>query len=72
MVVRKKDGNTSTKIPVRPILGFRDNKKIREISNKVIPLVITTIISNFGVSILLINCGTSYDIMYSYLYKKMG
>lgn len=72
VAIRKKERNTSTKNPKRPILSFWNNEKVRGIPNEIFPLVITTKIANFEVFRVLINDGNSCGIMYSNIFKKMG
>lgn len=74
MAVNKKEGNTSTKTPEKPIFEFQNIEKVGagETPNKIFLLVITTMISNFDVSIILIYGGNSHDIMYSNIFEKMG
>lgn len=42
MAINKNEGGTSIGVPGRSILGFWDNEKVREIPNKIFPLVNTT------------------------------
>lgn len=72
MKVSKKEGNTSTKILERTILRFRDREKVERIPNEIFPLVIMDVISNFDVSKILIDGGSSYESMYSNRFKNMG
>lgn len=46
-------------------------KKIEGIPNDIFSLTISVKISNFNVSRVLIDGGFSYDIIYSYIFKKM-
>lgn len=72
MVVHRKDSSTSSKIPDRPMLGFRNSEKVEGIPNKISPLVITVTVRQFYIHQILTECSSSYDIMYSKLFKKMG
>lgn len=70
MIISKKEESTSIKMSDRSILKFNDNEKIVEISNEVFSLVKTTIIANFDVSQILIDGGSSCDILYCSLFEK--
>lgn len=72
MNVSKKEGNNSTKCQKRKILIFRDNEKTRGIPTEIFSLVITATIANFDASRVHIDGGISCDIMYSYIFEKMG
>lgn len=72
MDVSKKEGITSFTNPKRLILGFRDSDKVTGISNEIFLLVIITNIANFDVSRVLIEGGSSCDIMYVDLFEKIG
>lgn len=47
------------------MLDLWDNEKIRVIPNEIFPMVITVIIGHFDVSRILIDGGSSCNIMYS-------
>lgn len=49
-VIHKKNGSTSVKIFVWPMLGFRGSEKVGGIPNEIFPLVITITIEKFDVS----------------------
>lgn len=72
MFIHKKDEGTSTKISDRLMLVFWDSEKIGGIPNDIFPLVITSIVGHFDMSLILIDGGSSSDIMYSELFEKMG
>lgn len=72
MAVNNKEWNTSTNSPESQILEFRNIEKVKGIPNKIFTLVIMVIRSNFDVSMILIEDKSSYNIMYSYLFEKMG
>lgn len=72
MVVHRKEGCTSPKVPDYPMLGFWDSEKIRGIPDKIFPLIIIAIVGQFNVSHILINSGNSYVIMYSDFFEKIG
>lgn len=72
MVVYHKEGNTSTKIPDRPMLGFWDLENFGGIPNESFPIVIIATIGKFDISQILTDGGSSYDIMYSELFEKMN
>lgn len=57
MTVYKIKGSSLSKISDRPMLGFRDSKKVGGISNEFIPLVITTTIGKFSVSRIILERG---------------
>lgn len=72
MSIYKNKGRSSSKIYDRPMLGFRNSEMVRGISNDLFPLVIMTIIGQFGVSQILIDRRSSRDTLYSPLFEKMG
>lgn len=69
LIAHNKDGGMSTKTPDRPMLGFTDYEKVEEIPNEIFQLMITTMIRHFDVFQILIDGGSSCDIMYK---KLMG
>lgn len=71
VVIYKNEGGSSLKASGRPVLGFRDSEKVRGILSKLLPLVITIIIGQFDVFQILIDDGSSCDIIYSSLFEKM-
>lgn len=60
------------KVLDRPMLRFCDLEEIGGVPNKIFPLVIVATVGKFGVSRILIDGESFYDIMYSKLFKKMG
>ena len=54
------------------MLGFYDSKNIGGVPNKLFPLVVATTIGKFDVSRILIDGGSSCNILYSSLFEKMG
>lgn len=54
------------------ILGFRDCKKVHDVSNVMLLLVITATIENYLGSRILINDGSSCNIMYPDIFRKLG
>lgn len=72
LVVHKKDGSTSTKNFDMIMLRYWEYEKIGGTLNKIFPLVITSTIRHFDVSRILIDGGSSGNIMYSKLFDKMG
>lgn len=68
----KKEGITLIRNPERMVLEFWDSEKVRGIPNELFHSVVTTIIFIVDVSMILIDGGSSYDIMYSHLFVKMG
>lgn len=65
VVMIKEEWTTSTKSSKRCVLGFYDSEKVEGVSNKIFPMVITSVISKFSVSRILIDGGSYYYIMYS-------
>lgn len=53
------------------MLGLRDSEKVEGFTNKVFSLVIISIVRKFDVYLILFDEGSSCDIMYSELFKKM-
>lgn len=72
MVVTKGEGETSIKNLEKPILWFLDCEKVEGISTDIFPLVITTAMSNYDVSWILLEGGNSCDIMFTELFEKLG
>lgn len=62
----------SNKSHERPIIGFKNNEKIRGISYEIFPFVITMTMTNFNVSRILIDEESSCDIMYAVFFTKLG
>lgn len=56
----------------RSITRFRDNEKVGNIPNEIFSLVIMETMDNFDVSRILIDEGSSCDIIYVELFKKLG
>lgn len=71
MIVYRMEGSTSTKIHDRLILELRDLEKVWGIPNKNFPLVIIARVGKFDISRILVDDGSSYNIMYSELFEKM-
>lgn len=53
------------------ILGFRDHEKVDGVPNAKLPLVITATIMNHSVSGILIDDGSSSDIMYLGIFRRL-
>lgn len=72
MGINKKGKSISIKSPKRPKLGFWDSEKVEGILNDMFPLMITITISHFDAFQILIDDGSSCDIIYSELFEKIG
>lgn len=72
MGVSKEEGSTSTRVLERLVLKFSDAKKLGGVPNDIFTMVVTTMIANFDVSKVLDDGCSSCDIVYSYLFEKMG
>lgn len=71
MVIYKKDARTSAKILDRPMSGFLDSEKVEGIPNEDFPWL-SLPVGQFDVSLIIIDDGSSYEIIYLKLFKKMG
>jgi hypothetical protein len=56
----------------RPMLGFTDDEMLNNKPNEMFPLIIMATLDNFDVSRILVDEGSSCDIMYQDLFEKMG
>lgn len=72
LVIHRKDVSTFTKILDRPMLGFFDFEKVGGFPNETFSLVIIVIIGKVDVYWILIDGGSSCDIMYLELLEKMA
>lgn len=68
--VSKKEGNSSIRVLERPIIIFCDSEKVED-PKQDLPMVIPTIILNFYVSWDPIDGGSSFNIMYSNIFKNV-
>lgn len=71
MGISKEQRETSNNKPKMLIPGFVESKKVKDIPYDIFPLVITATMANCSVSMVLIDGGSSYGIMFAKIFEKL-